>query len=111
MIIQFGNLEIKLLIVLIFPFFKKLRRLIRRNYKIKGALCKGFNDFAGLTLCGIFFLIIKIRSKSNKNIENTKKTQLKTISDNNSDIDKSSTAREKYFLEIQKKESENKKKK
>ena len=55
-----------------------------------------------------FFLIIKIRSKSNKNIENTKKTQLKTISDN-SELAKSSTAREKYFLEIQKKESENKK--
>ena len=66
MLIQFGNLQIKLLIPILFPLFLKLRRLNRINNKITSAAFKGFNDFLSLTLCGFFNLILLFNIKSSK---------------------------------------------
>ena len=85
MFIQFGNLKIKLLIPILFPIFLKLRRTIRKKNDIKSPVFKGFNDFLSLSLCGIFFLIIKINMKSKKKINNKNvklETELKVINDN-----------------------------
>ena len=66
MFIQLGEIKIKLLIPILFPFFLKLRRLSRRKNNIDSAALKGFNDFLGMTSCGIFYLIIKLNTKSIK---------------------------------------------
>ena len=55
MFIQLGEIKIKLLIPILFPFFLKLRRLSRRKNNIDSAALKGFNDFLGMTSCGIFY--------------------------------------------------------
>ena len=73
MFIQFGNCQIKLLIPILFPIFLKVRRFIRRKNSIKSAAFKGFNDFLSLTLCGFFYLIILINTKSTKNDQKKKK--------------------------------------
>lgn len=70
MLIEFGELKIKLLIPLLFPIFLKLRRLSRKKNKITSPAFKGFNDFLSLSLCGIFYLIIIINTKSTKNKNN-----------------------------------------
>ena len=66
MFIEFGILQIKLLIPLLFPIFLKLRRLNRRKNKITSPAFKGFNDFLSMTLCGFFYLIIILNTKSIK---------------------------------------------
>ena len=66
MFIEFGHLEIKLLIPILFPIFLKLRRLNREINEIKSYAFQGFNDFLSLTICGLLYLISKFISKSEK---------------------------------------------
>ena len=68
MLIQFGILKIKLIIPIIFPFFLKLRRIVRTKNKINSYVFRGFNDFLSLTIFGIFYLIVKFRTKATKDI-------------------------------------------
>ena len=84
MFIQFGDLQIKLLIPLLFPFFLKLRRLNRRNNKIVSPAFKGFNDFLSLTICGLFYLIVMINTISikNENKKNKRETERKILNEN-----------------------------
>ena len=76
MLIQFGILQIKLIIPFIFPFFLKLRRIVRSKNKINSYVFRGFNDFLSLTILGTFYLFIIFRGKSSKEI-----TQKDTIKD------------------------------
>ena len=127
MLIQFGNLQIKLLIPILFPIFLKLRRLNRRNNKITSAVFKGFNDFLSLTLCGFFNLILLFNTKSSKDnqTKDQKKikseTELKTLenndeleSDKNLDNENEQNVKpnmiQNYLLEIKNKNTENEKK-
>ena len=82
MFIQFGYLQIKLLIPILFPVFLKVRRLIRRNYNINSAAFKGFNDFLSLTVCGILFLIQKKNTQSEKIQQKQEGAELKSLDDN-----------------------------
>ena len=127
MLIQFGNLQIKLLIPILFPIFLKLRRLNRRNNKITSAVFKGFNDFLSLTLCGFFNLILLFNTKSSKDnqTKDQKKikseTELKTLENNDGleSAPKNESENEQnvkpnmiqnYLLEIKNKNTENEKK-
>ena len=71
MLIRFGELKKRLLIPILFPFFLKLRRLNRKENSIKSSAFQGFNDFLSLIICGVFYLILKLNLKSEK--ENLKK--------------------------------------
>lgn len=66
MIIEFGHLEAKLLIPILFPIFLKLRRLNRESNNIKSYAFQGFNDLLSFTIFGLFYLILKCRTKSEK---------------------------------------------
>ena len=127
MLIQFGNLQIKLLIPILFPIFLKLRRLNRKNNKITSAAFKGFNDFLSLTLCGFFNLILLFNTKSSKDnqTKDQKKikseTELKTLENNdelesnkNPDNENEQNVKpnmiQNYLLEIKNKDMENEKK-
>jgi hypothetical protein len=71
MLIEFGELKKRLLIPILFPFFLKLRKVNRNAHSIKSLAFRGFNDFLSLTICGIFYLILKLNLKSDKeNIKN-----------------------------------------
>ena len=74
----------KLLIPLLFPIFLKLRRLNRRKNKITSPAFKGFNDFLSMSLCGIFYIIILINTKSKKdeNKKNEKETEKENGNEN-----------------------------
>ena len=89
MLIQFGDLQIKLLIPILFPIFLKLRRLNRRKNHITSPAFKGFNDFLSMVLCGIFYLILILKSKPDKNENkiNEREIEKKSINSNN-DIQK-----------------------
>lgn len=79
MLIEFGNLEYKLLIILLFPFFLKLRRLNRGNNDIKSRAFVEYCNFISLTPCIILYFIQKISISKNiislfkKSNNNTKK--------------------------------------
>ena len=100
MLIQFGELQIKLLIPILFPIFLKLRRLNRRRNHIDSAAFKGFNDFLSMALCGIFYLILFLNTKSNKyknkKIEKeTEKSEKKSVNgslNSSNDYQKDSTS-------------------
>ena len=77
MFIEFGHLETKLLIPILFPIFLKLRRLNREKNNFKSYAFQGFNDLLGLTFFGFLYLILKCRSKSEKD-EIEKKQNEKT---------------------------------
>ena len=71
MLIEFGELKKRLLIPILFPFFLKFRKVNRNAHSIKSSAFRGFNDFLSLTICGIFYLILKLNLKSDKeNIKN-----------------------------------------
>jgi hypothetical protein len=127
MLIQFGNLQIKLLIPILFPIFLKLRRLNRKNNKITSAAFKGFNDFLSLTLCGFFNLILLFNTKSSKDNQAKdqkqikSETELKTMNnndelkydpknENNKAIKVRQSTVKNYLLEIKTKDMENHKK-
>jgi len=127
MLIQFGNLQIKLLIPILFPIFLKLRRLNRRNNKITSAVFKGFNDFLSLTLCGFFNLILLFNTKSSKDNQTKDQKKIKSKAElkpleNNDGLEsapKNESENEQnvkpnmiqnYLLEIKNKNTENEKK-
>ena len=73
MIIHFGKLTWKHLLIIIFPIFLKLRYLVnygdgyKRNFK-------SFNDFLSLTFCGIIHLISQyiVKASESKKTDNKK---------------------------------------
>ena len=68
MFIYFGKIHKKLLFPLLFPIFLKIRRFIRENKTNNKSLLPGFIDFLSITICGLFYLIIKIKlEKSSRN--------------------------------------------
>ena len=84
MLIEFGELKKKLLIPILFPFFLKLRKLNRKANSIKSSAFRGFNDFLSLTICGVFYLILKLNLKSEK--ENLKNDNENDNNNNNNSI-------------------------
>lgn len=67
MFIQFGFLQKKLLIPIIFPIFKQARNLLRtEKIEKKYYLLSHFNQFLGYIFLGSFYLIIKCKSKTSK---------------------------------------------
>lgn len=86
MLIQFGNIEYKLLIILIFPIFLKLRRLNRNNNDIKSRAYIEYCNFISITPCIIFYFIQKISTLKNiKNLfrSSTNNTNKEFINPNN----------------------------
>ena len=68
MFIYFGKIHKKLLFPLLFPIFLKIRRFIRENKTNNKSLLPGFIVFLSITICGLFYLIIKIKlEKSSRN--------------------------------------------
>ena len=65
MIIQFGYIQLKLLIPIIFPLFLKLRKLIRSNNELSTAF-QSFTEFLSMICCGSLYLIIKFLTKTEK---------------------------------------------
>lgn len=98
MLIQFGNLKIKLLIPLLFPIFLKLRRLNRRKNHITSPSFKGFNDFLSMALCGIFYLIILFNTKTKK--DENKKSEKENILKNEFQSEKKNTMNMKLQIEM-----------
>ncbi len=66
MLIQFGEINIKLLIPLLFPIFLKFRRLNRRNNDINSQAFTEFCNFLSIIPCIILYFIQKIKSKTRK---------------------------------------------
>ena len=66
MFIQFGKLNLKLLIPILFPFFLKFRRLNRRNHNINSTAFAQYCNFISLIPCIILYFIQKFKSKSEK---------------------------------------------
>ena len=84
MLIEFGELKKRLLIPILFPFFLKLRKVNRNAHSIKSLAFRGFNDFLSLTICGLFYLILKLNLKSEK--ENLKNDNENDNNNNNNSI-------------------------
>ena len=69
MLIEFGIIDYKIIIPLIYPVFYQIRRLIHKDDE--KALFEFFTNFCGYLFSGIVYLIIKHRMKklNSKNIE------------------------------------------
>ena len=69
MLIEFGIIDFKIIIPLIYPIFYQIRRLIHKDDE--KALFEFFTNFCGYLFSGIVYLIIKHRMKklNSKNIE------------------------------------------
>ena len=69
MLIEFGIIDYKIIIPLIYPIFYQIRRLIHKDEE--KALFEFFTNFCGYLFSGIVYLIIKHRMKklNSKNIE------------------------------------------
>ena len=69
MLIEFGIIDYKIIIPLIYPIFYQIRRLIHKDDE--KALFEFFTNFCGYLFSGIVYLIIKHRMKklNSKNIE------------------------------------------
>ena len=101
MIIYFGKIQLKLLIPILFPISLELRRIFRQKNKMNG-LFKGFMNYLGLTICGIFYLIVIIKSKS------TKKPQNKIIKKD--EFTDNSSKKENAIMQIENKQIQEKQK-
>ena len=82
MLIHFGILNYKHLIILLFPIFLQTQKFIISRKKNNNPFFRGFNDFLSLTLCGLIYLIAKLITKTKKEKikekeEKAKKKQIK----------------------------------
>ena len=77
--IQFGEINLKLIIPLLFPFFLKFRRLNRRNHDINSTAFSEYSNYVSIFPCIILYFIQVIKSKSEK-----KRQTINPISTNNS---------------------------
>ena len=94
MLIHFEEFSLKYLLLLIFPIFLKIRYLlmpIKDNNN--NQIFKCFNDYFGLTPCGLILLISKFLSKSNKT---NKASKINLELKNTSNINKFYNSNEKY---------------
>ena len=80
MLIEFGELNSKLLIPLLFPFFLKFRRLNRRNHDINSTAFTEFSNFISIIPCIILYIIQKIKSKSEKDEQRKRTESFKDLS-------------------------------
>ena len=78
MFIQLGKFSPKHLLLLLFPLFLKLRYFIIPINENK-RIFKCFNDFLGLTLCGIIHLISKLFTRTKKNKDNCEQKEFELI--------------------------------
>ena len=82
MLVEFSELNIKLLILLIFPIFNMLQDYSKKAYLEKdNPMFKSFRYFLSYILAGIFLIIFKLRNKSSS----SKKQQI--IDDKEKDKD------------------------
>ena len=91
MFIKLGEIQIKLLIPIIFPIFLQIRKVIREKKIFNNSVYSGFNDFLSLTIFGFLYLIMKYRTKSSKDINvnnNNKKNELKHSNDTDNNEEK-----------------------
>ena len=72
MIVEFGFLNFKLLILLLYPIFIQIRELVIHAEKTS-TLYFYFTSSIGYLLAGIFYLIILYRSKNPKKLSPSKK--------------------------------------
>ena len=73
--IEFSELNIKLLILIIFPVFMQIQNFTRNAYIEKdNSSFKAFRYFCSYIFAGIFFIIFKIRNKrsSSKKVQSLK---------------------------------------
>ena len=78
MFIQLGKFSPKHLLLLLFPLFLKLRHFILPIDETK-RIFECFNDFLGLTLCGIIHLISKLFTRTKKNKDNNEQKEFELI--------------------------------
>ena len=74
MLIEFGILNYKLIIPLIYPFFYQIRRIIHKNSKPFYEL---FANFLGYLFGGIIYLIVKYRIRKTSKKKEKKKKNIK----------------------------------
>ena len=79
MFIQLGKFSPKHLLLLLFPLFLKLRYLIIKENKNIKRIFKCFNDFLGLTLCGIIYLISKLITRTKKYKDENEQEEIELI--------------------------------
>ena len=106
MLIEFGELNLKLLIPLLFPFFLKFRSLNRRNNDINSDAFTEFSNFISITPCIILYFIQKVKSKSEKD-DQRQKFQ-KNLNNNDINSDKNSLDKPSSYKIIENNEKKNK---
>ena len=97
MIIQLGELNLKLLIPLLFPIFLKFRRLNRRNNDINSTAFSEFCNFVSIIPCIILYFIQKFKSKTLKDDIKFDSIQINRISES-SQKEKNKTSKIRQFL-------------
>ena len=98
MLIEFGELNLKLLIPLLFPFFLKFRRLNRRNNDLKSYAFTEFSNFISIIPCIILYFIQKIRSKSEKDVQRTRSETQKSLNNNDNNTSDNQNKRNTYKI-------------
>lgn len=108
MLIEFGELNLKLLIPLLFPFFLKFRRLNRGNNNINSTAFTEFSNFISIIPCIILYFIQKFKTKSEKDDSNKQSDSQKDI--NNNDINSTDDVinKQNTYKIIENKEKKNK---
>ena len=85
--IELSEFNLKILILFIFPIFKRVEEYPRKAFLTKdNQLFKTFRYFLSYNLSFIPFLIIKIRTRKRKNRKEKKINESENLSDNNDDI-------------------------
>ena len=112
MIIQFGILNYKHLMILLLPFFREIPNYILFNKyrQYYNPFFSAFNDFLGLTFCGAIYLIFKYLIKTEEQKEEKKeekKKQKKTELDNLENYKKSLTIKEEIIQSIHNSQKKN----
>ena len=74
MLIEFGILNYKLIIPLIYPFFYQIRRIIHKDSKPFYEL---FTNFLGYLFGGLIYLIVKYRIRKTANKKGKEKEKNK----------------------------------
>ena len=64
MLIQFGILDYKLIIILLVPFIRQIQKInYEKHDKADNAFFKAFIDFSGFTFCGLIYILTKNLTK------------------------------------------------
>ena len=83
MFMEFSELNVKLLLLLIFPIFMNIEKAIKKLYLEKdNQIFKYFRYFLSYCFAGVFLIIFKIRNKRTS----LKKTQIVQTQENNKNL-------------------------